>query len=106
MAETPQPERQPFEHNWSRWLDGQLWKGKLDKKLAHKALDIPEDDVIISNKQSGMSWKELLVIAAAALGGFHLWSQMPGTPPETPPPVASTPSDPDTDTSLVDIGKR
>ena len=82
--------------------DGEKWRTRLSRKLAHKSLDIADaDDMDIevdrSNRSiSGIGWKELAVLAAAGLGGFALWSHEK-TPAATPPPAVQQQSPADTE---------
>ena len=55
------------------------WKDKLHKKLAHKSLDIDEnDDLNVDNSKHnyGLDWKSLAVLAAALLGGGYMVSDI------------------------------
>ena len=61
------------------------WRDRLSKKLAHKALDIADDDMVINQHRSGFGWRELAVIGAALLGGGWLSGLLPG---RAPPPAA------------------
>ena len=55
---------------YGRYMAHENWTQRLHRKLAHKSLDIPEDDdVYVDNSQKGMTWKELAVLAALGLGG-------------------------------------
>lgn len=59
------------------------WQDSLDRKLRHKALDIPldpndeTDPVNVDNTKtttvSGLDWKHLAVLAATGLGGLGLF---------------------------------
>ena len=60
---------------YGRYLEAEDWRDKLHKKLAHKSLDIPLDDTMnINQTRSGITWKELAVLAATALGGGYLYT--------------------------------
>lgn len=66
------------DYPYRRWAAADSWRDKLYRRASHKALDIAEDmdfNQQIDRSQSGMSWKELAVIAAALLGtaglGLH-----------------------------------
>ena len=66
------------------------WQDKLHKKLAHKSLDIGEQDemqVDNSRTQLGITWKELAVLAATGLGGLYMFNQwnQPATPQQQQP---------------------
>jgi len=67
------------------------WRNRLHRKLAHKSLDIADtEDVNVDNSRIGMGWKELAVLGALGLGGFHLYGkQTSPTPPPTPAQQAS-----------------
>lgn len=54
---------------WGWWYRQAAWRDQLDKRLAHKALDIPEaDDMQNVGNRSGMTWRELAVIGVMVLG--------------------------------------
>lgn len=63
---------------WGVWQKTADWQDKLHKRAAHKALNIPEEDVITSTNitNSGLGWKELLLMAGlvggAGFGAYHL----------------------------------
>jgi len=63
---------------WSWWYGPQKWKHNLEKKAAHKALDIPEDEGMqnVGNK-SGMGWKELAILGAIGLGAAGIYKYTP-----------------------------
>jgi len=67
---------------WGWWAKNADNREKLDMKVAHKALDIPEDNEVNVSTTTGMSWKELAVIAASMIGGFAVYNNI--TNPETP----------------------
>jgi hypothetical protein len=73
------------------------WRDKLHKRAAHKALNIPEDEVIQANRITGVTWKEIAaagVVGASLLGaGKYLFDA-----PKTEAPAAAASSDTDTDT--------
>lgn len=73
---------------YGNYLAGQQWRQKLAKKATHMALDIPEDDVQITNQnQTGMGWKELATIGAVMLGLGWAWvfhASAPSTAPAVP----------------------
>ena len=63
---------------YGKYQEGEDKKRNLFLKTAHKALDIPQDDMNISPTTvttTGIGWKELLVMAARGLGGYGI-SQM------------------------------
>lgn len=50
---------------------GDDWKQSLNRKAAHKALDIAEDMPInVRNERHGMGWKELLAIGLLGMAGL------------------------------------
>lgn len=91
------------------WLYGKFqrandWQNNLQRKLAHKSLDIADDvelQVDNSRKNAGMGWRELAVIAAAGIGGAYLYNQSQ-TPPMQPPPSHQSPVDTDYDVRFWD----
>ena len=49
---------------------GRSWKQRLHRQAVHKALDIaPEDDVQITQKSSGLGWRELAIIIVGMVAG-------------------------------------
>ena len=74
------------DHLYGEFQRTQRWRDKLSRKLAHKSLDIPDDDMDIK-VQKGLGWKELLVIGGLALGGWHLSQKKPEVSPPAPPVV-------------------
>jgi hypothetical protein len=108
MADKPEQKNgelapNPYEGTWARWARNIDWRDKLHKKASHKALDIPEDDVIqSSNKEitnNGLGFKELIALGLLGLGGAYMITnnnnQQP-TPPTQPPPVVAPDNDTDT----------
>lgn len=84
------------------------WKDQLHRRLAHKSLDIADDDMQIAVDKStqGMGAKELLAIGAlvigAGVGGSLLTKPTTPTPPPITPPAVTQPFD-DTDTDTVNV---
>jgi len=71
---------------------GQRWRDRLAAKLAHKAVDIPEDeDVNLSVQHNGIGWRGLAVITAGLLGGG--WLLKDAIRPAVPQPASSSPVD-------------
>jgi hypothetical protein len=71
---------------------------KRADRLFHWSLDMPpaEDDVDVRvSKNTGLGWKELMVIAAAGLGGYAMLTkhEVPA-PIVSPPPAAVAPAEP------------
>jgi hypothetical protein len=63
------------------------WRNRLASKLAHKSLDIDEDeDVNVDNSRIGIGWKELAVIGLMGLGGAWIYNN---TNNNTTPPAAT-----------------
>jgi hypothetical protein len=92
-----QPVEGGYGYLWDYWKKERQWQSDLYRKAAHKSLDIPEDPMGINAPKttvSGMGWKELLVLAAAGLGGFYLYDRSTGEPASPPAAV-----DTDTDTT-------
>ena len=76
---------------------GQRWRDRLAAKLAHKAVDIPEDEDVNLNVQNshGTGWKELVAIAGLLFCGGWLAKNAfkpPAVPPAVPP-AATSPAD-------------
>lgn len=80
---------------WPWWATNQNWSDKLHKKAAHKALDIPEEEMIQANK-IGLGGASVAAIAAGAgllpIAGFLLASYLNKPTPATPtqPPAADS----------------
>ena len=67
---------------YGKFQEAEDWRNSLHKKLAHKSLDIPIDDEMnINQTKSGMTWKELAIIAAAGLGGGYIYTNQQELPP-------------------------
>lgn len=82
MSEQLPPPESDKEKLWGWWYSAKKWQDKLHKSAAHKALDIPEDEMagIQANKEmvvnnSGMSPAWLLATAVIGLGGLYLYNQ-------------------------------
>ena len=82
------------------------WQDKLNRKLAHKALDIRDaDDMNVTNHTSnGMGWKELGAIGLMIFGGGFGLANLadlarPDPAPDPPPAAAAE----DTDTDHVNV---
>ena len=94
---------------YGRYNEAEDWRSKLHKKLAHKSLDIPLDDEMnINQTKTGMTWKELAIIAAAGIGGGYVYTNERGVDP----PVVQQPVDSeyevrfyDSSGNLIDIPK-
>ena len=76
MSETTDVDKDAL---FGRYQNDEDWRTKLNKRLRHKALDIPmDDDVNVKNTtmNTGFGWKELAVLAAMGLGGggLYAWS--------------------------------
>ena len=85
---------------WPLWHRNQEWRENLSKKLAHKALDITDDDMNITQTKVGIGTAGALGIAAAAglpsmaaVGGMA-WALLRDKGEPTPPPT----------TPAVDVG--
>jgi hypothetical protein len=81
---------------YGRYQKDEDWRTKLNKKLRHKALDIPmDDDVQVKNTtttNSGLGWKELAALGAILIGGGGLYQlgsykAQQATPPAVVAPV-------------------
>ena len=94
---------------FGRYQNSEDARSRLAMKAAHKALDIPNDDVQINTStSSGLGWKEMAVVTAAIVGtavGTALLTRPTGQtsvnpttvvqPAQIPqPPVANPPSKP------------
>jgi len=81
---------------------GADWRDRLHKKLAHKALDIyDEDEMNVDNSRrvQGLGWRELLVLLLAGGGFYWLWlnqthqTHQPSPMPSAPAAAAAAPVD-------------
>lgn len=82
---------------WGWWHDKVKKDNRLYMKAAHKALNIPEDDMLDasnSNNRIGITYKEILVfgiLGLALLFGWHYMNKE--TEKESSPPAAVTSPD-------------
>ena len=100
MSNSPPPSDIDKEEHYGEFLKRERWQDKLYQKLAHKSLDIPDDDMNL-NVKTGMGWKELLAIGTVCCGGAGLASYLTGrdhVPPTVQPPAIERPAFIDTDT--------
>lgn len=98
---------------WPLWFKNQEWKQRIEEQAVRKALDIPANDLqITNNTQSGIGTAGTVgLVAAAGLPGLALaaasifgGSSTP-TPPATPPaqpPAAVSPADSSYDVLFYD----
>ncbi len=78
---------------YGKYQEAADWRSRLHKKLAHKSLDIPEDDDLhVQQNKTGITWRELAVLAAAGLGGGYLYTNKNETT-SSASPVAVSPVD-------------
>lgn len=80
---------------WTLWRRNHQWRDKLNQQMLRKALDIPDDDMNITQTKTGISAAGAMgiataagipgILAAAALGYALLKSQPPSVPPVAPP---------------------
>lgn len=78
---------------YGKYQEAADWRSRLHKKLAHKSLDIPEDDDLrVEQNKTGITWRELAVLAAAGLGGGYLYTNKNETT-SSASPVAVSPVD-------------
>jgi len=91
---------------WGWWHSHQKWFDHLHKKAAHKALDIEDDAMIVSNR--GIGSAGVLGVAAVSVLGpllgaaamLALQSREPSEPTETP--AAASPADADYEVRFYD----
>lgn len=90
---------------WPLWHRNQEWRDKLSQKLAHKALDIPDDDMNITNTKVGIGTAGVIGIATAAglpgvlLAGYLLFKD--ARPEPTAPQPSPEVSVPDTEYDVL-----
>jgi hypothetical protein len=106
MSSSPEVDKDQLYGEFQR---GQQWREKLSRKLAHKSLDIADDEMQINvdrSTRSGMGVKELLamcaLVAGGAAGGAMLQQERQTTPQPTPA-VESNDTDTDTDTDTITV---
>ena len=61
---------------YGEWLGKLRWQDALEKKLAHKSLNIPEEMAVnADNRQytQGMTWKDILALGLLVLGVYWLY---------------------------------
>lgn len=81
---------------WPLWFKQQEWRQKLERKATHKALDIPDDDMNITQTKVGIGTAGAIGIAAAvglpsmAAVGIMAWALLK----EKSAPTAPTPTTP------------
>ena len=84
---------------------GKTWQQRLHREAVHKALDIaPEDDVHISQKTSGLGWRELAIIVAGMVSGIAASGWLLSKAPPLPHSVA--PADSEYDVRFYDKDGR
>lgn len=74
------------------WGDAQrsmVWRDKAARRAVYKALNLPIDDEMIINQQTGWGWRELGILLAAAIVIGAVWAAIvePRKPPRAPPPI-------------------
>lgn len=85
-----EPEIKPW---WKLWEHNQQWRENLAKRAAHKALDVPEDDMHIQanriTNQSGMPYGLALagILAAATIPAAAVWYASQQKQPSPPAPA-------------------
>lgn len=81
---------------YGSFLNWQDAREKLGLKAAHKALDIPDDDMNVNadNSRHGIGTLGAIAIAAIAAGVPWLAGAFDRPSPQPPPPIIQTPSPP------------
>ena len=89
---------------WARWGKHQSWTDALHRKAAHKALDIPEEEMIQANR-IGVGGGTVAAIAVCA-GLLPIAGMLLGTylnrPAPAQPPTATVPKDSEYDVRFYD----
>ncbi len=80
---------------YKEYQRGQRWRDKLSRKLAHKSVDIPDDEMNL-NVRNGWGWKELVVLGAIGVAAAYFMSNLAEAPPWPWPPAVAAPADRDT----------
>jgi len=92
------------EQLYGMFRDNQRWRDGLHRKVAHMAMDIPDEaDINVDNRKSGLGVKELAMLAVVGGGGWlvNKWVDQQARPqPEPPAIVAPAPVDTDTRTGI------
>ncbi len=78
---------------YGEWIRNQRWRDRLSRRVTHKSLNVPDDDMEI-HATHGLTWRELLALAAIAAAAVTGWSFFR---PAAPPPAAVV-DDTDTNT--------
>lgn len=92
---------------WGMANQNFLWRDKLHKRAAHKALNIPEEEVIQANR-IGVTWKEIAaagVVGASLLGAGKFLFDKPSEIPAAAPSAVDTDTDTLTDLEFVEPAK-
>jgi hypothetical protein len=94
------------QHLYGEYTRTERWRDALSKRLAHKALDIPDDEMQINVDKSkkGLGARELLAMGVLVAGGVYGGSLL--TQPTAPVPAEPAivqPSLDDTDTDTVNV---
>lgn len=89
--DTPQDVDKRALYGW--WFKHSAWRDDLDKRMAHKALDIPEtEDMQNVGNRNGMTWRELLAIGALLLAGGGMYQYFNHETHQAAPATAPVPS--------------
>lgn len=89
-------------HNpfWDAWTPNAKWRNNLARRATHKALGV-DDMGDINAVNTGFGWKELLILAAAAVAGIVAWQRTTPNqntePAQTPAAAPAWPGPPDSE---------
>lgn len=92
-TDTPADTDKQTLYGW--WYKNAAWRDNLDRRMAHKALDIPDDEAMQNvGNRIGMDWKGLAVVIAGLLGAGGLTGHfLQPSPTPASPPAAVAPAD-------------
>lgn len=84
-----QPDSVDKEALYGEHMARQRWQDKLFRTSCHKALDIPEDDMQLTNNQHGITGKHLVALGVIVLTGLLGWRLLtPSVSGQMAPPAA------------------
>lgn len=87
---------------WYRWGKKRDWQDALEKAVAHKSFDVPEEDDMKSktttstNNVNGIGFKEILALGLLGAGGMYALNKGATPPPAAPPAAVVQPATPAT----------
>ncbi len=77
---------------YGEYTRAQKWKDKLFRKGCHKALDIPDDDMQISNHTQGITGRHIVALFGLAMAAALGWRALQPIPQTSSGPVQVLPA--------------